>query len=133
MSDSTMRQMTGTFGLASVVIWLAVFPLYVAQPVASLYDGGALPLLTLKITAKSLSICKKPLISSRSSELTLPVRSIHELFQPLLPQNPHGICVLYAVRLPNTHSSSAPVTPGTLPAWRSNRARASQAKASAST
>ena len=36
-----MRRMTGAFGLASVGIWLAIFPLYMMQPPASLYDGAA--------------------------------------------------------------------------------------------
>src|SRR5689334_248106 len=36
-----MRRMTGAFGLASVGIWLAIFPLYVVQPAASAYDGAA--------------------------------------------------------------------------------------------
>jgi hypothetical protein len=36
-----MRRMTGAFGLASVGIWLAIFPLYTMQPPASLYDGAA--------------------------------------------------------------------------------------------
>ncbi len=33
--------MTGAFGLASVGLWLAIFPLYTVQPPASLYDGAA--------------------------------------------------------------------------------------------
>ena len=33
--------MTGTFALAPVGIWLAIFPLYTMQPPASLYDGAA--------------------------------------------------------------------------------------------
>ncbi len=33
--------MTGAFGLASVGLWLAIFPLYTVQPAASLYDGAA--------------------------------------------------------------------------------------------
>jgi hypothetical protein len=41
MNDSRMRRMTGAFGLASVCIWLAIFPLYTMQPPASLYDGAA--------------------------------------------------------------------------------------------
>jgi hypothetical protein len=36
-----MRRMTGAFGLASVGIWVAIFPLYRMQPPASLYDGAA--------------------------------------------------------------------------------------------
>jgi hypothetical protein len=36
-----MRRMTGAFGLASVALWLAIFPLYTVQPPASLYDGVA--------------------------------------------------------------------------------------------
>jgi len=41
MNYLRMRRMTGAFGLASVVIWLAIFPLYMTQPPASLYDGAA--------------------------------------------------------------------------------------------
>jgi hypothetical protein len=37
----SMRRMTGACGLASVGIWLAIFPLYTIQPPASLYDGAA--------------------------------------------------------------------------------------------
>ncbi len=33
--------MTGAFALASVGIWLAIFPLYTLQPPASFYDGAA--------------------------------------------------------------------------------------------
>jgi hypothetical protein len=36
-----MRRMTGAFGLVSVGIWLAIFPLYTMPPPASLYDGAA--------------------------------------------------------------------------------------------
>lgn len=36
-----MRRITGAFGLASVGLWLAIFPLYATQPPASLYDGAA--------------------------------------------------------------------------------------------
>ena len=36
-----MQRMTGAFALASVGIWLAIFPLYTMQPPASLYDGAA--------------------------------------------------------------------------------------------
>jgi hypothetical protein len=41
MNDPRMRRVTGAFGLASVGIWLAIFPLYVVQPPTSLYDGAA--------------------------------------------------------------------------------------------
>ncbi|MGI0491112.1 hypothetical protein ACN4EG_04805 [Alkalinema pantanalense CENA528] len=41
MNDPKMWRMTGAFGLASVCIWLAIFPLYVAQPSTLLYDGAA--------------------------------------------------------------------------------------------
>lgn len=41
MNHLRMRRMTGAFGLASVGIWLAIFPLYTMQPPASLYDGAA--------------------------------------------------------------------------------------------
>ena len=41
MNHLKMRRMTGASGLASVCIWLAIFPLYTMQPPASLYDGGA--------------------------------------------------------------------------------------------
>jgi hypothetical protein len=41
VNPSNMRRMTGAFGLASVGIWLALFPLYTMQPPASLYDGEA--------------------------------------------------------------------------------------------
>ncbi|MBL8943146.1 MAG: hypothetical protein JNK45_08375 [Myxococcales bacterium] len=40
-SERRMRRMTGVFGLLSVALWLAIFPLYVMQPPASLYDGAA--------------------------------------------------------------------------------------------
>jgi hypothetical protein len=41
MNQLSMRRMTGTFGLAPVGLWLALFPLYTVQPPASLYDGAA--------------------------------------------------------------------------------------------
>ena len=38
-----MRRMTGVFALASVAVWLSIFPLYtVGDPSVSLYDGTAL-------------------------------------------------------------------------------------------
>jgi hypothetical protein len=38
-----MRRLTGTFALASVVLWLAIFPLYmVGDPSVSFYDGAAI-------------------------------------------------------------------------------------------
>lgn len=41
MSDLRLRRMTGFWGLLSIALWLAIFPLYRAQPPASLYDGEA--------------------------------------------------------------------------------------------
>jgi hypothetical protein len=42
MTDLRMRRLTGTFALASVVLWLAIFPLYmVGDPSVSFYDGAA--------------------------------------------------------------------------------------------
>lgn len=43
MGDLKMKRMTGIFALASVVLWLAIFPLYMAgDPSVSLYDGDAI-------------------------------------------------------------------------------------------
>lgn len=40
--DLSMRRMTGFSALASVALWLAIFPLYtMADPSVSLYDGAA--------------------------------------------------------------------------------------------
>jgi hypothetical protein len=36
-----MRRLTGGFALASVVLWLGIFPLYVVQHPVSVYDGAA--------------------------------------------------------------------------------------------
>ena len=42
MTEPEMRRLTGAFALASVVLWLAIFPLYmVGDPSVSLYDGAA--------------------------------------------------------------------------------------------
>ena len=41
MTPPSLRRVTGICGLTSVGIWLAIFPLYVQQPPASLYDGAA--------------------------------------------------------------------------------------------
>jgi hypothetical protein len=42
MNDLKMRRLTGVFGLASVVLWLGIFPLYMVQdPSISFYDGAA--------------------------------------------------------------------------------------------
>lgn len=43
MNDLKMRRLTGAFGLASVVLWLGIFPLYVvgADPSISVYDSAA--------------------------------------------------------------------------------------------
>lgn len=40
MSDFAIRRWTGAFGLATVALWLAQFPLYMAGPAPSVYDGG---------------------------------------------------------------------------------------------
>ena len=43
MSNTRMRLVTGTFALASVALWLPIFPLYMAgDPSVSLYDGAAI-------------------------------------------------------------------------------------------
>lgn len=43
MSNARMRRITGSFAVASVVLWLAIFPLYTrGDPSVSLYDGAAL-------------------------------------------------------------------------------------------
>lgn len=40
MNDLKMKRLTGAFALISVVLWLAIFPLYIAgDPSVSLYDG----------------------------------------------------------------------------------------------
>jgi len=41
MNKAGMERLTGAFALASVVIWLAIFPLYVVQKPLSVYDGAA--------------------------------------------------------------------------------------------
>jgi hypothetical protein len=42
-SDVSMRRMTGWSAIVAVVLWLAIFPLYVqADPSVSFYDGGAI-------------------------------------------------------------------------------------------
>lgn len=41
MSNARMGRLTGASALASVVIWLGIFPLYVVQKPISLYDGAA--------------------------------------------------------------------------------------------
>jgi len=43
MSNPRMRLVTGTFALASVALWLPIFPLYMAgDPSVSLYDGAGI-------------------------------------------------------------------------------------------
>ena len=42
MSDARMRRFTGIFALASILLWLGIFPLYTFGPSGSLYDGAAL-------------------------------------------------------------------------------------------
>ena len=41
MNKARMERLTGAFALASVVIWLGIFPLYVVQKPLSVYDGVA--------------------------------------------------------------------------------------------
>ena len=41
MNNARMGRLTGAFALASVVIWLGIFPLYVVQKPISVYDGAA--------------------------------------------------------------------------------------------
>lgn len=41
MSDQSISRWTGMFGLATVTFWLVQFPLYMAGPVPSVYDGAA--------------------------------------------------------------------------------------------
>jgi hypothetical protein len=42
MNYQRMRRLTGVFALASVVLWISIFPLYmVKEPAVSLYDGAA--------------------------------------------------------------------------------------------
>jgi hypothetical protein len=42
MKESRMRRLTGVFALASVALWLCIFPLYIiGDPSVSLYDGTA--------------------------------------------------------------------------------------------
>lgn len=42
MNQARMQRMTGAFALASVVLWLGIFPLFmVGDPAVSLYDGAA--------------------------------------------------------------------------------------------
>lgn len=42
MKEARMRRLTGWFALASVALWLCIFPLYiVGDPSVSLYDGAA--------------------------------------------------------------------------------------------
>jgi hypothetical protein len=41
MNQARMRRLTGAFALASVALWLGIFPLYAVQKSVSLYDGAA--------------------------------------------------------------------------------------------
>jgi hypothetical protein len=41
MNHAKMRRLTGAFALASVVLWLGIFPLYAMQHPVSVYDGAA--------------------------------------------------------------------------------------------
>ena len=41
MSNEKMRRLTGAFALATIAIWVCIFPLYAAQKPASVYDGAA--------------------------------------------------------------------------------------------
>jgi len=43
MKDTALRRLTGVSALASVAIWLAIFPLYtLGDPAVSLYDGASI-------------------------------------------------------------------------------------------
>jgi hypothetical protein len=43
MNHSRMQRLTGVFALASVVLWISIFPPYMASdPSGSLYDGAAI-------------------------------------------------------------------------------------------
>ena len=42
MSNSRMRRFTGIFALATILLWLSIFPLYTFGPLGSIYDGAAL-------------------------------------------------------------------------------------------
>jgi hypothetical protein len=42
MPNVRMRRFTGICALATVLLWLAIFPLYTFGPLGSLYDGAAL-------------------------------------------------------------------------------------------
>jgi hypothetical protein len=42
MSNARMRRLTGTFALATIVLWICIFPLYTFGPLGSPYDGAAL-------------------------------------------------------------------------------------------
>jgi hypothetical protein len=42
MNHQQMRRLTGVFALASIVLWISIFPLYmVKDPSVSFYDGTA--------------------------------------------------------------------------------------------
>jgi hypothetical protein len=43
MKDTALRRLTGASALASVAIWLTIFPLYtLGDPAVSLYDGASI-------------------------------------------------------------------------------------------
>lgn len=42
MTNARMRRFTGMFALATILLWLGIFPLYTFGPLGSLYDGAAL-------------------------------------------------------------------------------------------
>jgi hypothetical protein len=42
MTNARMRRFTGICALATIALWLGIFPLYTVGPLGSLYDGAAL-------------------------------------------------------------------------------------------
>jgi hypothetical protein len=40
MINARMRRFTGICALATIALWLAIFPLYTVGPLGSLYDGA---------------------------------------------------------------------------------------------
>ena len=42
MSNARMRRFTGILALATILLWLSIFPLYTVGPLVPLYDGAAL-------------------------------------------------------------------------------------------
>lgn len=42
MTNASMRRFTGISALATIVLWVSIFPLYTLGPLGSLYDGATL-------------------------------------------------------------------------------------------